>query len=44
MSVLDTFYMYADMGPERLAGMSPIAQRTLPAPEPQAEGAEGGGS
>ena len=38
----DTFYMYADVGPERPAGMSPIAWRTLPAPDPQAEGAEGG--
>ena len=38
----DTFYMYADVGPERPAGMSPIARRTLPAPDPQAEGAEGG--
>ena len=34
--------MYADVGPERPAGMSPIARRTLPAPDPQAEGAEGG--
>ena len=34
--------MYADMGPERPANMSPIARRTLPAPDPQAEGAEGG--
>ena len=38
----DTFYMYADVGPERPAGMSPIARRTLPTPDPQAEGAEGG--
>ena len=35
--------MYADVGPERPADMSPIARRTLPAPDPQAEGAEGGG-
>ena len=34
--------MYADVGPERPAGMSPIARRTLLAPDPQAEGAEGG--
>ena len=38
----DTFYMYVDVGPEIPAGMSPIARRTLPAPDPQAEGAEGG--
>ena len=38
----DKFYMHADVGPERPAGMSPIARRTLPAPDPQAEGAEGG--
>ena len=30
----DTFYMPADVGPERPAGMSPISQRTLPAPDP----------
>ena len=34
--------MYADVGPERPAGMSPIARRTQPAIDPQAEGAEGG--
>jgi len=38
----DTFYMYADVGPKRPASMSPIARRTLPTPDPQAEGAEGG--
>ena len=38
----DTFYMYADVGPERPAGMSPIARRTLPALDHQAKGAEGG--
>ena len=38
----NAFYMYADVGPERPADMSPIARRTLPAPDPQAEGAEGG--
>ena len=39
---LETFYMYADMGLERPASMSPIAWRNLPAPDPQAEGAERG--
>ena len=34
--------MYADVGPERPAGMSPIARRTQPAADAQAEGAEGG--
>ena len=34
--------MYVDVGPERPAGMSPIAWRTQPAADPQAEGAEGG--
>ena len=34
--------MYADVGQERPADMSPIARRTLPAPNPQAEGAERG--
>ena len=34
--------MYVDVGPERLAGMSPIAWRTKLAVDPQAEGAEGG--
>ena len=38
----DTFYKYADVDPERPAGMSPIVRRTLPTPDPQAEGAEGG--
>ena len=33
--------MYADVGPERLAGMSPIARRTLLAPEIQGEGTGG---
>ena len=33
--------MYADVGPERPAGMSPIAQRTPLAYDPQAEGGEG---
>ena len=34
--------MYADVSPERPASMSPIAQRTQPTTDPQAEGAEGG--
>ena len=34
--------MYADVGPERPAGISPISRRTQPAADPQAEGAEGG--
>ena len=34
--------MYANVSPERPAGMSPIARRTQPAADPQAEGAEGG--
>ena len=37
----NTFYMYADVGLERPAGMSPIARRTLLAPDPQAEGTGG---
>ena len=36
------FYVYVDVGPERPAGMSPIARRTPLAHDPQAEGAEGG--
>ena len=34
--------MYADVGPERPASMSPISRRTEPAAHPQVEGAEGG--
>ena len=33
--------MYADVGPERPAGMSPISQRTQLAPDPQEEGTGG---
>ena len=33
--------MYADVGPERLAGMSPISRRTQLAPGPQGEGTGG---
>ena len=33
--------MYADVGPERLAGMSPISWRTQLAPDPQGEGTGG---
>ena len=34
--------MYAYVGPERPAGMSPISRRTQPTADPQAEGVEGG--
>ena len=34
-------YVYADVGPERPAGMSPIAWRTPLAYDPQGEGGEG---
>ena len=33
--------MYADVSPERPAGMSPIGRRTLLAYDPQGEGGEG---
>ena len=33
--------MYADVGPERLAGMSPISRRTQLTPDPQGEGTGG---
>ena len=33
--------MYADVGPERPAGMSPISRRTQLAPDPQGEGTGG---
>ena len=33
--------MYADVGPERPTGMSPISQRTQLAPDPQGEGTGG---
>ena len=33
--------MYADVGPERPAGMSPISRRTHLAPDPQGEGTGG---
>jgi len=34
-------YVYADIGPERPAGLSPIARRVQPAADPQLEGAVG---
>ena len=43
MSILTPVNMYADVSPERPAGMSPIARRTQLVVDPQAEGAEGGG-
>ena len=38
----DSCYAYADVGPKRPAGMSPIAWRTHVEHDPQAEGGEGG--
>ena len=37
----NTFYMYADVGPKRPAGISPISRRTQLAPDPQGEGTGG---
>ena len=34
-------YVYADVSPERRAGMSPISRRTQPVADPQAVGTEG---
>ena len=34
-------YVYADVGPERPAGLSPIARRVQPTADPQIEGAAG---
>ena len=42
MSILIAVYMSADIGPERPAGMSPIARRTQPAADSQVKGVEGG--
>ena len=35
-------YVYADVGPERPAGMSPIVRRTHANHDPRAEGGKGG--